>query len=189
MKQILTIIASFLMLSCLSGCLGNGEWEKYETWRLENNKWYESMVNLHDSDGNPYFKRLSPSWNQSSGVLIHYFNDRSLTAGNLSPLMTSTVDVKYLGRLYNDQAFDSSYLNTADYGDSIYRTQPYQNIEGWQIALNDMHVGDSAEVIIPYTQAYGSSGTTMIPPYTALKFYIKLVGIPAYEIAPEMIGD
>ena len=56
-------------------------------------------------------------------MLAHWFNDRKLTQGNLKPYYTSTVDVKYIGRLYNDEPFDSSYTLMADYGDSIFRTK------------------------------------------------------------------
>lgn len=186
MKKSFILLIAPLLLTLFSGCLGNGEWEKYEAWRDANNAWYQEMAALTDEDGSLYYTRISPNWNPSSGTLIHYFNDRKLTEGNLSPRMNSTVDVIYYGRYYNDEAFDSSYLNT-EWGDSIFRTQPYLNIEGWQVALLDMRVGDSAVVVIPYTQAYGSTGNTLLPPYTALKFNIKLVDIPAYEISEDMI--
>jgi FKBP-type peptidyl-prolyl cis-trans isomerase FklB len=114
---------------------------------------------------------------------MHWFNDRSKTAGNLQPYYTSTVDVKYIGRLYNDEAFDSSYLLTETYGDSIYRTKVTAVISGWTIALQEMHVGDSVEVIIPYQSAYGLSGSgTAVLPFSNLKFNIKLVDIPYWEI-------
>lgn len=164
-----------------SSCMGDDTWEAYETWRNENNQWYLDQREKKNPDGTPYYTMLSPAWYPQSGVLIHYFNDRSLTAGNLSPLMTSTVDMVYVGHLYNDTVFDSSYANT-EYGDSIFRTQCNAVIDGWQIVLNDMHIGDSCEVIIPYPQAYGPSGQGSIPPYSTLRFNMKLVAIPGYEI-------
>ncbi len=110
------------------------------------------------------YQTLTPAWNTSANVLIRYLNDRSKTVGNLSPMLNSTVDVKYIGRLYNDVPFDSSYLQTASYGDSLFRTQPSSVIQGWTIALLDMRVGDSARVVIPYNLGYGSSGSGVIPP-------------------------
>ena len=137
-----------------------------------------------NDDGTPYYKTVVPDWDAGAYVLIHYFNDRNATASNLSPLYTSTVDVKYKGQLYNDITFDSSYTQTA-YGDSIYRTQLRNVISGWAIALMDMNVGDSCEVLIPYQQGYGSTGSyggdVSIYPYSNLKFHIKLVDIPGYE--------
>lgn len=45
-----------------------------------------------------------------------------------------------------------------------------------------MRVGDSAQVVIPYLEGYGVSGSGSILPFTTLVFNIKLVDIPAYEI-------
>ena len=92
--------------------------------------------------------------------------------------------MKYIGRLYNDVPFDSSYLQTASYGDSLFRTQPSSVIQGWTIALLDMRVGDSARVVIPYNLGYGSSGSGVIPPYSTLVFDMKLVDIPFFEVRP-----
>ena len=89
--------------------------------------------------------------------------------------------MKYIGRLYNDVPFDSSFTTTT-YGDSIFRTKPSGTITGWQIALTDMRVGDSARVVIPYGQGYQALSTGSIPPYSTLVFDIKLVDIYSYEL-------
>ncbi|MDE6074493.1 MAG: FKBP-type peptidyl-prolyl cis-trans isomerase, partial [Muribaculaceae bacterium] len=52
------------------------------------------------------------------------------------------------------------------------------------IALEKMHVGDSVEVIIPYQAGYGASSSGSILPYSTLRFGIKLVNIPYYEVRP-----
>ncbi|MCM1029201.1 MAG: FKBP-type peptidyl-prolyl cis-trans isomerase [Pseudoflavonifractor sp.] len=181
------LFALAILASALSACMKNNVWDDYETWRKDNNAWYEAQLHKTNPDGSPYYTILNPDWYPSSGVLIHYFNDRALTAANLSPLMNSTCDVVYCGRFYNDSIFDSSYALTAEYGDSIFRCQPSETIEGWQIALNDMHIGDSCEIIVPYTQAYGTYGSGSIPPYSTLKFNMMLRGIPGYEIPPAAV--
>ena len=159
-------------------------WEEYREWRNINEEWFQEQTTRTDENGNLYYKKITPAWSPSDYVLVHYFNDRNLTAGNLSPLYTSTVDVKYIGRFYNDEAFDSSYTRTAAYGDSIYRTTCGNVISGWTAVLEDMHVGDSCEVIIPYALGYGDAVSSAIKPYSMLKFNIKLVNIPYYEIKP-----
>lgn len=186
LKRIPAIAAVVSLALAAVSCMSGNDWDDYETWRKENNAWYLSQTQRTNPDGTPYYTKLTPSWFPSSGVLIHYFNDRSKTAGNLSPLQTSTVDMIYIGRLYNDTIFDSSYANT-QYGDSIFRTKPNAVIDGWQIALNDMRVGDTCEIIIPYLQAYGTTGQGSIPPFSVLRFNMKLVGIPAYEVPEEAI--
>lgn len=158
-------------------------WDDYADWREANEAWLAEQATRTNSDGTPYYTKVVPSWDTAAYVLIHYFNDRRLTEGKLSPLFTSTVDVKYIGRLYDDEPFDSSYLRQEP-ADSVYRTACNKVIQGWTIALEDMRVGDTCEVLIPYQQGYGAANSGIIKPYSALKFGIKLVGIPYYEVRP-----
>lgn len=181
-KFVNAVLLSALVGMFTSGC-GNDDnnWEDYTDWRNANNAWIEDQAALTNPDGTPYYQRIVPEWDPAAYVLIHYFNDRSLTQGNLSPMYTSTVDVKYIGSLYDGTVFDNSYANTEP-ADSIYRTSLNNVIQGWTIALEDMRVGDTCEVVIPWQQGYGNQGSGAIRPYSALKFGIKLVNIDAYEI-------
>lgn len=177
---LLCLMATIMGILAIS-CSDDDNWKDYTDWRNTNNEWLGQMADKLDTDGSRYYTKLVPDWDPGAYVLIHYFNDRALTADNLSPIYTSTVDVKYVGMLYDGTVFDSSFDNTS-YGDSIYRVGVNGVIEGWTIALENMHVGDSCEVLIPYQQGYGANGSGIILPYSALKFGIKLVDIPAYEI-------
>ncbi len=179
MKKILLI---FPLLALVFAACNDDENDpnKYLDWMEANNTWLEEQATLLNPDRTPYYTKLTPDWNSNAYVLIHYFNDRRQTEGNLSPLYTSTVAVKYAGRLYDDTPFDSSYRMT----DSLYVSQLSSNIHGWWIAVSDMRVGDSARVVIPAAQAYGSSSSGIIPPFSALQFDIKLVDIPYYQEKP-----
>lgn len=177
----LVVAAVALLTACNDD---DNPWETYADWRKANTEYYDGLRFELDEQGQNAYRTLIPDWNPSANILIKYLNDRSKTVGNLSPMLTSTVDVKYIGRLYNGVAFDSSYTATASYGDSLLRAQPVNLIQGWQIALLDMRVGDSARVVIPYKLGYGVSGSGSIPPYSTLVFDLKLVGIPAYETRP-----
>lgn len=181
MKKILLIITSLLLTSAFVGCSDNETttWEDYEEWRNLNIKYVEEQAAI-EIDGKGYYTRIVPQWNPGVYILIHYFNERGIVPGALTPLSTSYVSVKYKGMLYDGTPFDSSYLNT----DSIFTTSLSGVITGWQIALQNMQVGDSVDVILPYQVGYGVSGSQRIPPYSTLKFGIKLVDIPYYEIRP-----
>ena len=96
MKKIFALPVSLIFtILAATSCSDSNTWDTYEEWRKDNNSYYEQQVSLKDLDGSDYYSLLSPSWYPTSGVLIHYFNDRSKTEGNLVPLVTSTVDVKY----------------------------------------------------------------------------------------------
>lgn len=179
MKKLLLI---FPLLALVSASCSDNENDpnKYLEWMEANNTWLQEQTAKLNPDGTSYYTKLTPEWNSNAYVLIHYFNDRKLTEGNLSPLYTSTISVKYSGRLYDDTPFDSSYRMT----DSLYTAKLSSNINGWWIALSDMRVGDSAKVVIPAAQAYGSSSSGIIPPFSALQFDIKLVDIPYYQEKP-----
>lgn len=177
---VILLLAALGLPGAVSSCHHSNDTDEDVEWLQKNLTWYAEMQARTNADGTPFYTELNPDFYKSSGVLIHYFNDRSLTADNLSPLETSTVNVRYIGHLYNDEPFDSSYLNN----DGIAQFKVNGVIDGWQIALNDMHVGDTAEVIIPFLQAYGADGSSSIPPYSYLRFNLRLVDIPAYEINP-----
>ena len=178
---ILLFIAVAVILGVSCNMDDTNYWEQYADWRNANNKWLAEKVAKTDADGNPYYIKVVTSWNSQAYVLMHFFNDRELTKNNLSPLSNSTIDVKYVGRTIDNVAFDSSFLRTAP-ADSVYRANLSNMIEGWSIALQNMHIGDTCEVVIPYDYAYGSSGSSSIAPYSHLVFGLKLVGIPGYEI-------
>jgi hypothetical protein len=186
MKQLPIYILLAVMAAMAVACGDSEEqktWDEYTDWRETNEAWLNEQAALTNADGTPYYTKLVPDWNQGGYVLIHYFNDRELTKGNLSPIYTSTVDVKYIGKLYDDEPFDSSYLSASP-ADSVSRLALTSVIEGWVIAATNMHVGDSCEVLVPYSQGYGATATGSIKPYSALKFGIKLVGVPYLVAEP-----
>lgn len=178
MKKLLIIpILIVLLASC--GDEYSDVWTQYADWRTENEEWMTEQKNLR-VNGDLYYEQIKPAWNTNAYVLMHWFNDREETKDNLVPLYTSTVAVKYIGYLYNDSVFDSSFNNP----DSLFTTTSGSVISGWGIALANMHVGDSCDVIIPYDQAYYASSQGIILPFSNLRFSMKLVDIPYYESKP-----
>jgi len=171
------------MAGMVSSCNDDDQstWEQYKEWRQTNIDFYEEQKYLMTPEGENYYNTLTAPWNSGAEILIRYLNDRSKTEGNISPMLTSTVAVKYIGRLYNGEAFDSSYSVKPD---SVFTTAVNNVISGWTLALQYMRVGDSVRVVIPYGQAYGSSGSGSIYPYSTLVFDIKLKNVVDYEAKP-----
>ena len=98
-------VAVFLGVSC--GMDDENYWEQYADWRNANNAWLEQKKTETDAAVEAYYTKVVPTWDTQAYVLMRFFNDTELTKNNLSPHSTSTVDVKYVGRMYNKVAFDS----------------------------------------------------------------------------------
>ncbi len=152
----------------------NIDWD----WLTLNESYYANAALETDSDGNLFYEKIVPEWNEGASILMHFYNDRSLTAGNLQPYLTRTVSAKYELSLADGTAVENSYANT----DSVLTTKVSGLVEGWAIALTNMHVGDSVKVVIPAAQGYGAYSSGAVPAYSTLIFNIKLVDVPAYEV-------
>ncbi len=174
-KFFYTVILAVLAVTMLDSCLGKNVYDDYKNWREKNDEWYSQQA-----ASGQYTKVIAP-WDPSAQVLMRWHNDRELTKDNLVPLITSTVDVKYYLRLCDGTPVDSSSYMTSP-ANGIYRSMVNQNVEGWMLALTNMHVGDSCTVIIPYQQAYGSTKRSeVLVPYSCLMFDVKLVDIYKYR--------
>lgn len=176
----LILLAMMALGAVVSSCFFDNDEPSDTEWRDLNIAWYEEQAALTQG-GTKFYTAFTAPWDPAAEVLIHWFNDTSKTQNNLKPLYTSMVDVKYHLSLYDGTPIDSSYLNITP-GDSLFRCRLNSGvIEGWAIAITQMHIGDSCRVIIPYNVGYGTSSAGEIDPYSTLQFHIKLVGIPAYE--------
>ncbi|AVF53747.1 FKBP-type peptidyl-prolyl cis-trans isomerase [Pseudomonas fulva] len=92
-----------------------------------------------------------------------------LQAGNgPQPKAGAKVLVNYVGRLPSGEVFDQSREPQWFSLDSV--------IEGWQMALPQMHAGAKWRLVIPSALAYGADGAgDLIAPYTPLVFEIQLL--------------
>lgn len=184
MKKILLPLAILALLGVFQACTESDNdklVQAYAEWRDTNDNWVKEMAAKTNPDGTPYYTTVVPAWNPSVFILMHYFNDRAETAGNLSPLYTSTVDVRYIGYTCQDEPFDSS-TNVNSYGKlGIARFKCSELVKGWTIALENMRVGDSCEIIVPYNVGYGATTSGSLPPYTSMRFNMRLDDIYKYE--------
>lgn len=183
MKKISALAVGLLALCAACSDDDKSTWENYADWREANNAWLAQQQARTDADGQPYYRTVVPKWNPGNFILLRYCNDRSETEGNLTPMYTSTVDVRYKLHLYDGTPVDSSTNLTAN-GPGVYRAQLNSLVPGWAVALSEMRCGDSVEVVIPYALGYGASDYSAIKPYSALRFNIRLVDIYKYETSP-----
>jgi FKBP-type peptidyl-prolyl cis-trans isomerase FklB len=179
MKKLFYYISAVLAMTAFSACLSDNDdsdLSQYTDWLNTNTAWLNEQAALKNADGSAYYTKITPSWDSSEYVLMHFCEDPSANAGNLKPIYTSACKVNYTVRLYDGTLIDSAANYTAALNSGL--------IDGWAIAVMNMHVGDTAQVLMPYQAAYGTSGTTGIDPFSALRFNIRLVDITNYETRP-----
>lgn len=92
--------------------------------------------------------------------------------GSATPRSNSVVSVHYKGTLINGREFDNSWKRNCP---EAFRLN--EVIEGWQIALQKMRVGDHWIVYIPYNMGYGTRTSGPIPAFSTLIFEVQLLGI------------
>lgn len=92
--------------------------------------------------------------------------------GTQRPTLSSVVSVHYQGRLIDGTIFDSTFENP--YPEAM---RLRELIVGWQIALQQMVVGDRWEIFIPYNVGYGDKSVDQIPACSSLIFEIELLGV------------
>lgn len=105
----------------------------------------------------------------SGGVLYRVVNEGK---GNADVKVNSVVTVHYKGSLINGREFDNSWKRGCP---EAFRVNGL--IEGFQIALLNMRVGDRWIVYIPYSLGYGKRASGPIPAFSTLVFEIELISI------------
>ena len=101
-----------------------------------------------------------------------YYKVLQTGEGKVSPTVRSIVSVHYRGTLIDGKEFDNSYKRNCP---EAFRLCDV--IDGWQIALQQMHVGDKWIIYIPSEMGYGSKASGPIPGFSTLIFEVELLGI------------
>lgn len=101
-----------------------------------------------------------------------YYKVLETGTGTVSPTVRSIVTVHYKGSLISGRVFDNSYERSCP---EAFRLSDV--IDGWQLALQRMHVGDKWIIYIPYTMGYGNRASGPIPAFSTLIFEVELLGI------------
>ena len=97
-----------------------------------------------------------------------------LSEGNQSspqPSVRSIITAHYTGKTIDGKTFDSSR------GGVSLACRLCDLIEGWIIAMQQMHIGDKWEVYIPAEMGYGKFSQPGIPGGSTLIFEIELFGV------------
>lgn len=131
-----------------------------EEYKLQNEQYLEALRAEQD------IKELP------CGILYRILEEGNGGAGGSTPRLNSIVTVHYKGALINGREFDNSWKRNCP---EAFRLS--EVIEGWQIALQRMRIGDRWIVYIPYGMGYGKRSSGPIPAFSTLVFEVQLLGI------------
>lgn len=99
-----------------------------------------------------------------------YYIVNTVGTGDAVNDVSSTVVIKYTGRLLDGTVFDSST-------DGTFSTVLSGVIRGWRIMIPKFKVGTKFRMFIPSDLAYGTSGGTTIPANAVLDFDVEIVSV------------
>ena len=131
-----------------------------------------SKKEIYKNKNIEFLKELSTQEGINSLPCGIYYKVLETGDGKVSPTVRSIVSVHYRGTLTDGKEFDNSYKRNCP---EAFRLCDV--IDGWQIALQQMHVGDKWMIYIPSEMGYGSKASGPIPAYSTLIFEVELLGI------------
>ena len=131
-----------------------------------------SKKEIYKNKNIEFLKDLSTQEGMNSLPCGIYYKVLQTGEGKSSPTVRSIVSVHYRGTLIDGKEFDNSYKRNCP---EAFRLCDV--IDGWQIALQQMHVGDKWMIYIPSEMGYGSKASGPIPANSTLIFEVELLGI------------
>ena len=131
-----------------------------------------SKKEIYKNKNIEFLKELSTQEGINSLPCGIYYKVLETGEGKVSPTVRSIVSVHYRGTLTDGKEFDNSYKRNCP---EAFRLCDV--IDGWQIALHQMHVGDKWMIYIPSEMGYGSKASGPIPANSTLIFEVELLGI------------
>ena len=131
-----------------------------------------SKKEIYKNKNIEFLKELSTQEGINSLPCGIYYKVLETGDGKVSPTVRSIVSVHYRGTLIDGKEFDNSYKRNCP---EAFRLCDV--IDGWQIALQQMHVGDKWTIYIPSEMGYGSKASGPIPANSTLIFEVELLGI------------
>lgn len=180
-------LAALLMPLALTSCSEEDTAaEEFPDWENTNNTYFASIYGYASGVADGSWKviknfslndAIEPS--AANSIVVEVLHAGT---GSGCPMYTDSVLVNYRGRLIPSTSYPEGYVFDQSY-DGDYNPDTAKPaalyvgglVDGFTTALQNMHIGDSWRVYIPYQLGYGSTGTSEIPAYSTLVFDVQLV--------------
>jgi peptidylprolyl isomerase/FKBP-type peptidyl-prolyl cis-trans isomerase FklB len=184
MKKYWSLITIALFAFTIVSCGDDDEIVVDEAWVAANEHAIDSVAKL------PEYTKLEAG---SKNGFIYYKVLRAGDPKGKKVLYTDNVIMKYCGALYDGRVFDRTEGTNMDgtFGPGLSPVNPTKPnkifnvselIEGWQVALQEMRIGDRWEVWIPWELGYGARGSSTIPGFSSLNFVMEVVTVKSEGI-------
>ena len=163
--------------------------EEYPDWKNKNQTFWNRLyteTRRHATAGytswkifKTYTKQDSISGVNTDYIIVHV---KQAGTGSGSPLGTDSVSIRYTGQLLPSTSYPAGLVfDTTSPSCTTPATSGVAHlavnglVDGFATALQHMHIGDTWEVYMPWTLAYGETGSKSIPGFSVLKFEITLL--------------
>lgn len=130
----------------------------------------EVRAPLPEPKGDDEYAGEPKSKKSKKGVEILTFSEGSGEGAKAGDM----VALHYTGKLDDGTVFDSSVTRKAPFKFQLGKGQV---IEGWDIGVEGMKVGETRKLVIPADKAYGERASGKIPPNSQLTFYVEMMRI------------
>lgn len=198
MKRIPWLLWAALTIPCLfTACDETSEESEYANWRERNQRFVDSIAAVaeENADGNwrIYKSYTLPADNPNDLAMVKDVNNyvychiEENGTGTTSPIYTDSIRASYRVWLINDALIDQSFRGEFNPAISVpSKFAMSGTIVGWTTAMQQMRVGDSWTIYIPYQLGYGTRESGDVPGYSTLKYWVHLTGIyPTGTVVPE----
>ena len=163
--------------------------EEYPDWKNKNQTFWNKLyteTRRHATAGYTSWKLLksysiedSLSVPNTSYIVVHV---KQAGTGSGCPISSDSVSVRYTGQLLPSTSYPAGYIfdttspsGTTPATSGVAHLAVSGLVDGFATALQHMHIGDTWEVYMPWTLAYGETGSKSIPGFSVLKFEITLL--------------
>lgn len=187
-----TVVAAMLMAIPLlfTACSETNETqEEYPDWKNKNQTFWNRLyteTRRHATAGYTSWKLLksysiedSLSVPNTSYIVVHV---KQAGTGSGCPISSDSVSVRYTGQLLPSTSYPAGLVfdttspsGTTPATSGVAHLAVNGLVDGFATALQHMHIGDTWEVYMPWTLAYGETGSKSIPGFSVLKFEITLL--------------
>lgn len=192
-KTLFLLSLAVVTLTSLTSCEEKTEESEYTNWESRNDTYIDSIAKVAQANADGSWKIIkaytlgdsTEVYNGQNNKFIYVKVLKSGTRPAQSPHYGDSVRVHYFGRLIPSKTYPLGYNFGKSYqGDtlSVKTDVPTifsvsNTVVGFSTALQNMVVGDSWKVYVPYYLGYGTTETTGIPIYSTLIYDMELAKI------------